>query len=208
MGPAFWITTLQFYLVQLYVARRFIPEYSWAENTISDLGATACGFIAGRTVCSPDHVYMNISLVMLGVTMALGSAFIYEGFIRRSFWTALGFTFLVMAGIGTVMVGLFPENEYPLTHAIGAALPFLIGNFGLLILGLSLEVPRFLRAFTIFCGIVSLEALAFLAAKQYLGIGIGGMERLVSYPQTTWFIIFGIYVSADRLSDSSNRRRG
>jgi hypothetical protein len=31
------------------------------------------------------------------------------------------------------------------------------------------------------------------------GLGRGGMERLVSYPQTIWLVLFGVYMSATRI---------
>ena len=41
---------------------------------------------------------------------------------------------------------------------------------------------------------IGLVALSFFLKNVYLGLGIGGMERIVSYPQTIWMIVFGAYV--------------
>ncbi len=97
-----------------------------------------------------------------------------------------------------MLVGLFPENTVSSLHILGAALPFLLGNIGLILLGLVLPLPRFLRWLSIFFGSMALLALVFFMTNQYLGLGIGGMERIVAYPQTIWLIVIGFYLLRNR----------
>jgi len=195
IGPVFWMLSIQYYLVQLAVANAWIVvPYSWLKNTISDLGNTVCGPYAGRFVCSPQHEHMNVSFVVLGITMIVGSTLVYHEF-RRSTETAIGFSFMALAGFGTALVGLFPENSAHALHALGASLPFLIGNMGLVILGLVLDMPRSLRIYTVVSGVISLAAFSLFFIHAYPGIGQGGMERVAAYPQTIWLIVFGIYIS-------------
>ena len=106
---------------------------------------------------------------------------------------------MALAGLGSILVGIFPENGIGWLHFLGAALAFLIGNLGMVILGFSLELPRTLKYYSILSGAISLMALVLFVSDTYLGIGIGGMERIVAYPQTVWLIVFGIYVSRDRM---------
>lgn len=194
VGPAFWMASVQYFIVQLAVALRFKPAYSLTQNTISDLGNTVCGIYGGASVCSPLRLLMNASFVVLGCTMIAGSMLIYREF-REGRAAIVGFTFMAFAGFGTLLVGLFPENTIGALHTIGAALPFFIGNVGIVILGATLSIPKNLRAYTIASGILSLAALALLTTHRYHGLGNGGMERLTAYPKTIWLIVFGIYMS-------------
>lgn len=190
--------SIQYYIIQGVAAAAWSIPYSLSANTISDLGNTACGLYAGRFVCSPLHTLMNASFLALGITMATGSLLIYQEF-KKTRASLVGFTFMALAGIGTLLVGLFPENSMTSLHALGALLPFLIGNVGLIVLGLVLDIPKSLRYYTLLSGIVALIALGFFTTHHYLGIGIGGMERLVAYPQTMWLIVFGVYISSNHI---------
>lgn len=197
VGPALWMLSIQYFIIQVIVAMDFLGTYSWRFNTISDLGNTVCGPYGRRIVCSPLHDTMNASFILLGVTMFAGAGLIYQEF-RESLATAIGFSFMALAGLGTILIGLFPENTISALHILGAALPFLIGNLGMVILSFSLKLPRWLRFYTFISGVISLIALLLLLTNHYLGLGVGGMERLTAYPQTVWLIIFGLYISCTR----------
>src|SRR5579862_784774 len=194
VGPAFWIASVQFFITMLLVALAWPTHYSILNNTISDLGNTACGVYGGRYVCSPRHAWMNVSFMVLGITMIVGSVLIYHEF-RKSRGSTVGFSFMGIGGFGTILVGIFAENTISSLHVIGATLPFVIGNLALMILGFSLDMPRSLRIYTILSGVVSLAASLLFITHHYLGLGIGGMERLAANLQTVWLIVFGIYIS-------------
>jgi len=194
VGPTFWVISIQYYVTQLIVAADWPRPYSWANNAISDLGNTACGMYSGRYVCSPLHNWMNASFIVLGATMIAGSLLIYQEF-RKSVASAVGFSFMALAGLGTILVGLFPENVNSTWHGLGALLPFLIGNVALVLFGRSLRLGPKLRAYTLLSGAIALAALALFYSGHYLGLGLGGMERVVAYPQTIWLIALGLYMS-------------
>lgn len=202
IGPAMWILSVQYYVVQIVVAAAWEDQFNYLHNTISDLGNTACGIYAGRFVCSPLHDLMNVSFIVLGSFMALGSMLIYQEF-KESSGSFIGFGFLAIAGAGTILVGVFPENTINSLHSIGAFLPFCIGNLGIVILGQVLKLPKSLRIYTLVTGVFALAALVFFITKSYLGVGIGGMERLTAYPQTFWLIVFGIYISKNHIMKRS-----
>lgn len=105
----------------------------------------------------------------------------------------LGFGALSLAGLGTVVVGLFPENTIAILHIIGAGMPFFVGNIGMILLSISLQVPRWLRIYTFASGAFALLMLGLFLSGHYYSLGIGGMERLVAYPQTIWLIVFGVH---------------
>lgn len=199
IGPAVWILSLQYFVAQIFVGRAWPVPYNIFQYAISDLGNTACGIYAERYVCSPLHSLMNASFILLGITMFCGSLLIYLEF-TRSRATLIGFSSMAIAGFGTVLVGLFPENVVPPLHALGAVLAFLVGSFGIFVLGLSLDIPRGFKQYTVISALVSLAALALFTLRIYLGLDFGGMERVVSYPQTIWLIVFGAYISRDHMT--------
>ncbi|CAN5431863.1 DUF998 domain-containing protein [soil metagenome] len=193
IGPLLWIFSIQYFVAQVIVMRAWEPgTFSLRGNTISDLGNTTCGTYAGRVVCSPRHGLMNVSFILLGVCMFFGALGIYRLVGPRTLHK-LGYGTLALAGIGTIMVGLFPENTIGLLHGIGASMPFLIGNTGMLILGVSTASPRWLRIYTFASGAFALVALILFVTGAYSVLGIGGTERLTAYPQTIWLMVCGLY---------------
>jgi hypothetical membrane protein len=192
LGSIFWILSAQYFVTQFLVALRWAKPYSVLHNTISDLGNTTCGPYRSGFVCSPSHSWMNVSFIALGLSMILGSVLLYRRFAKNAAAT-IGFGCMSLAGVGTALVGIFPENTVSTLHIIGAALPFSVGNVALILFGCAIRMPRILRYFTVISGIVALAALLLFLTHTYLGIGIGGMERITAYPQTIWLIVFGVY---------------
>lgn len=200
-----WISCLQYFVVQLIVAAAaWAMPYSWSNNYISDLGNTACSSSMGTYVCSPKHSLMNASFVVLGLTMAIG-AVLFARLYRQGKGSMIGFICLVLAGIGAILVGFFPENTIPYMHALGAFLAIGVGNVGMLIIGMKLKhIPQWLIVYTIASGILGTITFLLFGTHTYLGLGIGTVERIAAYPQTIWLIIFGLY-GLERLVFSNKR---
>lgn len=205
VGPIFWMISIQYYIIQGLVAAGWKLPYSYTQNTISDLGNTVCGEYGGRYVCSQSHSLMNASFIVLGITMMFGALLIYQEF-QRSRGTLVGFIFMGLAGFGTLLVGLFPENTINLLHILGAFLAFMIGNLALIILGFSLDLTKSFRFYTLLSGFVTVAATFLFVSHTYLGLGLGGMERIASYPQTAWIIVFGAYISRVRVRAQLSKR--
>jgi hypothetical membrane protein len=213
LGAILYVSTLQYFLVQLLVSLRWSPPYSVSRNTISDLGNTTCGKFNARYVCSPLHSLMNVSFVLLGLAMIGGSLLVSRN-VPATRARVVGFTAIAVGGVGAVTVGIFPENTIPAFHGIGASLPFLVGNIGLLVLGLARGGLGALRFYTVLSGSVALIFLVPYAVGQYIGFGEGGIERVVAYPQTVWLIVLGVYlivtkpsVVVNHFADAGNDRR-
>jgi len=130
LGAVLYVTALQYFVVQVIVAARFIGGYSLSRNTISDLGNTSCGTVGDRYVCSPAHLAMNLSFVTLGITVVVGSALVHRA-LGNTRGVATGFALFGVGGVGVVLVGLFPENTVPVLHGIAATLPFFVGGLSL-----------------------------------------------------------------------------
>ena len=193
LGPVLYVSSIQFFVVQIFVAMRWNPPYSLTRDTISDLGNTACGTFNARFVCSPLHGLMNVSFIVLGVTMTAGSILISHQFARSRAATT-GLAAMAISGIGVIIVGIFPENSIPAFHGLGAAIPFTVGNAALIIIATSPRMPVVLRLYSFLSGAVAILALVCYSSRHYLGLGEGGIERVVAYPQTVWLIVIGLFL--------------
>src|SRR5690625_5804926 len=95
LGPACWILSIQFFMVQVAVALSYKSAYSWGRDPISYLGITQCSVFGGSYVCSPMHALFNFSLIALGVATATGALFLYHQ-CHRSYGTLAGFSVIVL----------------------------------------------------------------------------------------------------------------
>jgi hypothetical membrane protein len=113
---------------------------------------------------------------------------------RRFRQSRIAFSLMGLAGVGVMLVGLFPEDTIYGAHIAGADLAFLLGNIALVIFGLTLRAPRWFRWFSVAFGVVALVALVLFLTHHRFFLGLGGMERVVAYPQTIWLIAFGLFM--------------
>jgi hypothetical membrane protein len=202
-GGACWVVgVVQYAVVQLVAATAWTRPYSLKNNYISDLGNTACGMFhvphgTPYYVCSPDHALMNASFAVAGVLTIAGALLLRRiwpaGHLAR--W-ALGLW--ILSGIGKIIVGLVPENTHIGLHLLGA-LNVPLGSIAILLL--SLAIRQASRALSTVGIVVAVAGLAgsvlstggeFAGSSLYLGLGVGGAERLASYPGSLWMLLIGI----------------
>jgi hypothetical membrane protein len=173
--------------------------YSLKNNYISDLGNTACGYFPKGSpayVCSPWHTVFNVSVVILGLLVILGAVLVRTAFPpKRSPRVAL--VLVALAGFGAIGVGLWPENVNGLVHSVASGIAFIGGGLGLL--GLTLGMLRDTRwdgyrLYTLLSGVVTLAATALFERNVTLGIGIGGVERLVVAPLLLWLVVVSLHL--------------
>ena len=195
-GAIVWVLAIQFFIAQIIVQAAWTTPFSLTANYISDLGNTACApypLGSNMYVCSPWHALMNASFIVQGVIILVGIVLIYRAFPAGRTRT-IGLVLLALAGPGSILVGLFPENVSSTPHTIGAAAHFISGNLGIAVLGIAIAVTRRqtpLAIFSISSGSVGLLATALFISGNYLGTGIGGMERIAAYPLPLWLIVIG-----------------
>ena len=102
--------TLLYFIGQAVAQAAWTTPYSLIDNRVSDLGNTACGrTLANTYICSPLQAVMNTTFVLTGVLILVGL------FLTRSIWpqrrlTTWALILLGVAGLGTILVGLSPEN--------------------------------------------------------------------------------------------------
>jgi hypothetical protein len=206
-GLAWVLGTLQYIVCQIAVAAAWPTPYSLHNDFISDLGNTVCGPFAVPhgtpiEVCSPDHAVMNASFVAAGILTAVGAV------LLRRFWPSgglatTGVVLLVVAGLGKIVVGLVPENADTGLHLLGAFnIP--IGSIAILLLSIAIRrVAPGLAATGVVLALLGLVGTILSTAGQfssalYLGLGVGGSERLAGYPGNLWMLIIGVLAVTQR----------
>ena len=169
-GIIILVGVVQFILL-MNIAEFLYPNYSIANNYISDLGVGSVSYI------------FNNSIIVLGI---LGMIASYLLFKLDKIFSIL----LFLSSIGAVGVGVFPENIGAL-HSISALVVFLFSSIAAIY---SYRIERSNTKFIwVILGIISLLSLGLYITKNYMGLGYGGMERMIVYPVLIWLV--GISVS-------------
>jgi len=136
---------------------------------------------------------MNASFILQGVIIVIGMVLLRRAFPAGAARSA-GLVLLVLAGLGNVAVGLFPEDVNIRGHRIGAAAHFILGNLGMILLGIALgRVRRWRPAalYSVFSGVVG-ELSTWLFVWGHVGpLGVGGMERVAAYALPVWLMVTG-----------------
>ncbi|MFF1695389.1 DUF998 domain-containing protein [Streptomyces sp. NPDC058257] len=198
IGYAAWIVGVaQFFVIHGIAEAAWAKPYSWARYNISDLGNAHCALQAEpepRYVCSPEHGLMNGAFIALGSLLVLGVALTGAGLWRRGRSAIAARLLLAAGGVGFVLAGLAPADVNENQHVLGALLIMALGNIGLVLAGLdsSTGAPRSLRRATLLMGITALVALGLFLSRHYLGLGMGGMERVAAFPLLAWALGVGI----------------
>jgi hypothetical membrane protein len=135
---------------------------------------------------------MNISFILTGGLLLLGL------FLTRSTWprrrlTIWGLGFLILAGVGKIVVGLAPENANLILHLLGS-LGIPCASIGMLLLGFAtLGTRRWVALFSLALGALGLLGLLLgNLVVAALGHGRGAAERVADYPVVVWMIVLGI----------------
>ena len=127
-GAALWVVAAVGYLVlEAVAAAGFEPAYSYASNSISDLGVTAGELVHGRMIDSPRAYLMHIAFYLQGILFFAGALLIVGVPDSRRARIFLG---LVAANaVGNIVVGTVHSGK---VHVIGAALAIIGGNTAIL----------------------------------------------------------------------------
>ena len=179
-------------------------SYSLTNNFVSDLGAVHCSTVSAgslggssRYVCSPWNVVFNATIIVMGVLTLVAAVLLRTAFpVRRS--RTVGLILLALVGVGSIGVGLAPEDTNVIVHVVSALIAFLGGSFALMTLGFAMfRDTRWngFRAYSILSGMVSFVALLLFVTKNDFALGVGGMERLVIAPFLLWGIVVGVHLA-------------
>lgn len=166
-------------MLLIHLAEFLYPGYSVSDNYISDLGVGPM----------PSSAIFAASVVLFGAIALLAATLFRQENKKSLLWV-----FLALSGIGAIGVGVFNIN-YPLIHRPSALLAFLFGNLAA-VYSYKMVRPPLSHMFAVL-GLVGLSALALFGTETYLGLGVGGMERMILYPTMFWAIAFGAYLLAE-----------
>lgn len=206
VGGLAWASIAHYFVVEEVVRRGWSLPYSRRTNVISDLGAVTCGTYEGREICSPDHVWINVSFALVGVAAGVGAVLVRT--VAPDLITRPALALYAAGGVGSVLVGLFPEDTTGPLHALGAGMFFVGANLGHVLLGSRLRgQPRpaarpYGTALAV-VGAVGLVGSALVATGADLGLGIGLVERVVVYGADLGFIATGLALLVPRRSAAS-----
>lgn len=173
-GVLIFIGTAWF-LMGIVVSEALYPGYR-VTQMISDLGV------------GPTALLFNTAIFGFGLLLIASGYLLHTAGINRWFSVLLALT-----GLGAAGVGVFPETII-VPHACCAITVFVCGGLGA-ILGYRVFTGPW-SWFSPVLGTITLIAVILLGTKCYLGLGAGGMERIIAYPLIIWAIGTGAYLMA------------
>jgi hypothetical membrane protein len=175
-GALLFVAASQF-VIGLIVAEAHYPGYSISANYISDLGK------------GPSSMVFNSSVFFLGLLVLIGAYF-----VQRAFNFRLLTLLLILTAVGAMGVGVFTEDSGP-AHIVVSLIAFLFGGLSSIVSYKLLKRPASVVA--VILGLMTLGALGLFGTQIYLGLGAGGMERMIVYPILMWAAGFGGYLLAN-----------
>ena len=192
-GLLFFVAVTQFVLCFI-IAEALYPGYSVSDNYISDLGV------------GPSAIVFNASAFLLGLLLLAGTYFLRH----LSNFKIVNIMLLLMA-IGAMGVGVFTK-DFTLAHGAVSSAAFFFAGLSAITSFKVLQKPFSL--ISIILGAMTLVALALFSAGIvasgsltstevydsvfYLGLGPGGMERMIVYPALMWLAGFGGHLVTKR----------
>jgi hypothetical membrane protein len=182
-GTLFFIAVTQFVL-GLIVSEALYSGYSISDNYISDLGV------------GPSSMIFSSSVFLMGLLLIIGAYF-----LQRAFNFELLTVLLILTAIGAMGVGIFTE-DFGIIHGVVSLITFVCSGLSAIFSVICSYVHKFdlvkmpFSIISVILGLITLGALALFMAGIDLGLGVGGMERMIVYPVLTWGVGFGGYLIA------------
>ena len=189
-GTLFFVAVVQF-ILGLAISEALYSGYSLSGNYVSDLGI------------GPSAIVFNSSVFLLGLLLAIGTYFMRH----LSDFKMLNI-FLFLMALGAMGVGVFTE-DFTIAHAAVALMAFFFSGLSAIESAIVLKKP--FSVVSIGLGAMTIGALVLYSSgiitsgslnshvaydsNFYLGLGPGGMERMVIYPALVWLAGFGGYLS-------------
>ncbi len=184
-GTLFIIAVAQF-LLCIIIAEATFGGYSTRDNYVSDLGV------------GPSSIVFNSSVFFLGLLIFLGTYL-----LKNSPNRTLRIPLFLMA-LSAMGVGIFTK-DFTLAHAAVSSAAFFFAGLSAIASAFILKKP--LSWVSVILGLITLSALALFSigivvsgsmtstvaydSLFYLGLGPGGMERVIIYPAMVWLALFG-----------------
>jgi hypothetical membrane protein len=184
-GTLFFVAVTQF-IMCLMVAEALYPGYSLSGNYVSDLGV------------GPSSIVFNSSVFLLGLLLVIGTYFL-RAVLELKTLNRL----LFLMAIGAMGVGVLTK-DYTFAHAAVASTAFFFSGLSAIASSKVLQKP--LSTISLALGAMTIVALGLFSAgivtggsftdptafdsAFYLGLGPGGIERMIIYPSLMWLAMF------------------
>lgn len=184
-GTFFFIAVTQF-IIGIFVAEGLYSGYSLSRNYVSDLGV------------GPSSIIFNSSVFLLGLLIAMGTYF-----LRSASELKTTRTLLFLMAVAAMGVGVFTK-DFTVAHGVVSSAAFFFS--GLAAIGSAKVLGKPFSLISAALGAMTLVALGLFSAGMftsgsltsniaydsifYLGLGAGGMERMVVYPALMWLAGF------------------
>jgi hypothetical membrane protein len=188
-GALFFIAATQFVL-GFSIAEALYPGYSVSDNYISDLGV------------GPSSIIFNSSAFLLGLLSLIGTYFLRHISSLRTVNMLL-----LPATIGVMGFAVFTK-DFSTVHGAVSLIAFFFAGVSAILSFKVLKKP--FSMISIVLGAMTLGALVLFSggmiisgsltsniaynSNLYLGLGPGGMERMIVYPAVMWLAGFGGYL--------------
>jgi len=192
-GVLFFVAVTQF-IIGLTITEALYPGYSLSDNYVSDLGT------------GPYSIFFNSSAFLLGLLLIIGT---YS--LRHIPDLKTENTMLFLMAIGAMGVGVFTK-DFTVPHAAMASIAFFFSGLAAIASAKVLKKPFSLIGIVL--GAMTLGALGLYSAgivtsgsitsniaydsNFYLGLGPGGMERMIVYPALMWLAGFSGYLATQQ----------
>lgn len=190
-GVIFFVAVAQFVLCFI-IAEALYPGYSVSDNYISDLGV------------GPSSLIFNSSIFLFGLLSIIGAYLLPRTADLRTLTVML-----VLMAVGAMGAGVFTKN-FTTTHGAVSLMAFFFGGLSAVTSFKVLKAP--LSVISVVLGLMTLGALALFAgglltsgaytgtevptSDLFLGLGAGGMERMIVYPALIWLAGFSGHLFA------------
>ena len=158
------------FLLFVSIAEFVATNFTVSGNTISHLGIDNAPYI------------FNTTIIILGLSEIIAGYFLRENFSK------LFSIFLIIGGIGAIGVGIFNE-DFGKIHLLFALLAFVFSSLGTYVIFFK-KRKDLMTSMWAMLGTVALIALILFISSIYLGLGKGGMERMIMYPNIIWALGF------------------
>ncbi|MFB0503983.1 MAG: DUF998 domain-containing protein [Candidatus Bathyarchaeia archaeon] len=198
-GVLFFIAVTQF-ILGFIISEALYPGYSVSDNTISDLGI------------GPSSIIFNSSVFLLGFLLLIGTYFLRQIFNFKIVNTLLFFTAMGLMGIGVF------TKDFIIVHSAMALIAFFFAGLSAISSYKVLKKP--LSLISLVLGMMTLGALVLFISgiitsgsltsyevydsNLFLGLGPGGMERMIVYPALMWFAGFSGHLVTQQVGSDVN----
>ena len=192
-GVLFFVAVTQF-ILGLTIAEALYPGYSLSDNYVSDLGI------------GPSSIVFNSSVFLLGLLLVIGTYF-----LRHISDLKTVNRLLFLMAICAMGVGVFTK-DFTVAHGAVSSTAFLFSGLSAIASVKVLKKPFSLTGVVL--GAMTLGALGFFSiglitsgsltsnnvydSSFYLGLGPGGMERMIVYPTLMWLAGFSGHLATRR----------